>query len=77
MTTETRPTLRCDHCRCLITQDEADQSSRIFETQGTLCPTCAAALVGGECCNDSEDNRRRVPAEGCFDPQDDWERGHR
>lgn len=44
MTTE-QPTLRCNCCRCLISQDEADRGARLFASENTLCPECAKSAA--------------------------------
>lgn len=40
--------LRCDSCRVLITQTEADIADAVYHSEGTYCPSCAAAFAEGE-----------------------------
>lgn len=43
----TRLTLRCNACRCLISQDEADRANEVYPCENTYCTNCAAAFAEG------------------------------
>lgn len=37
--------LRCNCCRCVISQEQADEANEIYESENTHCPACAESLA--------------------------------
>jgi hypothetical protein len=40
--------MRCDNCRCRVSQIEADRAAEKFSVGVTLCESCASAMRGDE-----------------------------
>lgn len=51
----TKLTQRCSVCKCMISQDEADQARDLTWQQGlgTLCLDCADSFTAGDVDNDA------------------------